>query len=338
MPREVKGIILSRLFVLMAIIAVPIIIFLVFIFTPFDVWWTLDVKLDVFIAKFLTPFTFSVSWLYFLILFANRFSITIDSMEKTINIIPLRLKIFYGINAMFILFIFGFPLVTPIISILSFASMVWQLTTIRKKNWDEKSKAPKITLILMAISAFLPVFCTVSIALDYLKLPIFLGTLWITFLIDNIYTFSYCLCTSLAIGSLFILLANRGVSEYEQFLVEPRQEKTFFYIAILEIGLLVFFLFLAFNEEIFPIINFFYYTGFVIVLLVSVVNYFSGKNQSKKFSSHVFGYILAAIFMGSNLIIGFSPEISDFMRNTSLIILATIFILVFLYTFMMIEE
>ena len=337
MPREIKGIIVSRLFILLAIIAVPIIIFLLFLFADFHVWWTSDPVLDIFLTKFLAPLTFSISWFYFLILFATRFATTIDSMEKTVNIIPLRLKIFYGINAMFILFIFAFPLITPLISIISFASLAWQLTTIRKKNWDEKSKVPLITYILMVLVSILPIFCTINIAVDYIRFPIYLAqAVWLP-LLDHIYIFSYCLCTSLAIGSLFILLANKGVSEYEQFFLEPKQEQSIFYIKVMEVLLVGFFLYLQYANL--PVIDLFYNLGFVIVLLVSIVNYFSGKNQSKKFSSHVFGYILAAIFMGSNLLLFSEFEfISDLLRNASLIILSAIFLIVFSYTFVTLEE
>ena len=144
MPKEIKGIILSRLFILVAIFAVPILIFLIFILTDFDLWFTTDVRVSVAIAKVLVPSVFAVSWLYFMSLFANRFSETIEAMGRTVGIIPLRLKIFYGVNAIFVLFIFVFPLITPVVSILSFASMVWQLTTYRKENWDDDAKVPFI--------------------------------------------------------------------------------------------------------------------------------------------------------------------------------------------------
>ncbi len=336
MPREIKGIILSRILILVSIVAVPVIIFLVFIFTDFHVWWTDDVALTVFLANFLAPLTFSISWFYFLVLFATRFSIAIDSMEKTINIIPLRLKIFYGINAMLILFIWVFPLITPIVSVLSFASLAWQLSTIRKKNWDEKSRAPIITYPLMILAAILPIFCTFNIALDYLKLPLYLWeVVWIP-LLDQIYAFSYCLGTSLAIGSLFIMFNNKGVSEYEQFLSDAKQKISLVYIGIFEAFLFGFFLILYYLDL--PVLKLFYNIGFIIIVLVSIVNYFSGKNQSKKFTSHIIGYILAAIFMGSHLFLEYSPELSDLMRNASLAILAAIFIIVFFYTFITIEE
>ena len=57
----------------------------------------------------------------------------------------------------------------------------------------------------------------------------------------------------------------------------------------------------------------------------------------KKFNSHVFGYLLAAVFMGSNLLI-LNVELSEFLQAASLSVLAVVFIVVFLYTFMVHEE
>ncbi|MBN1803455.1 MAG: hypothetical protein JW891_18240 [Candidatus Lokiarchaeota archaeon] len=343
MPFTIKNIIVSRLFVLLAIFVVPVAIFLIFNVTDFSVWWSNDPVLSAIIVKFLTPLTYAVSWFYFLILFANRFADTIDSMEKHTNIIPLRLKIFYGINALFVLFVFVFPLITPLVSILSFASMMWQLTTFKKSNWDEKQKVPLITKILAVAAAILPIFCTASIAPDYLELPIYLfQSVWVP-LLDLVMIFSYCLCTALAIGSLLVLFANNGVSEYEQLWSDPKRDQTMLYIAILEILITIGLMVLAYANELtgnYPIIDLFYNLGFVIVLIVSIVNFFTGKSKNKKFRSHLLGYILAAVFMGSNLFI-YDIEltiVSEWVRVISLNVLATVFIAVFLYTFVKMEE
>jgi len=336
MPKEIKGIILSRLIIFIAIFAVPIIIFLIFIFTDFNLWFTTDVNVSVGVVKVLVPSVFAVSWFYFMVLFANRFSETIEAMGITVGIIPLRLKIFYGVNALFVLFIFVFPLITPMISILSFASMMWQLTTSRKENWDDNSKVPFSTKFLMVLASILPVFCTFAVIPEYFQLSFFLwNSIWVP-LLDHIFIFSYCLCTSLAIGSLFILIVNRGVSEYEQLFTDPNKKDSIMNVKILEVGLFAFFIFLAYwNPS--DIIDLFYNAGFFIVLFVSIVNYFSGRSKMKKFNSHIFGYLLAAIFMGSNLLI-WNVALSEFLKTASLSILAVVFIAVFIYTFITHEE
>ena len=107
MTREVKGFILSRLLVLISIIIVPIAIFLIFNLVEFSLWYSQNPTLNFWILRVLCPLVFSVSWLFFLILFANRLSETIDSMDKTVGIVPLRLRFFFGLNA-FLFYLYSF--------------------------------------------------------------------------------------------------------------------------------------------------------------------------------------------------------------------------------------
>jgi len=338
MPKEIKGIIVSRLIVLISIISIPIIIFLIFNLVDFNLWWSSDPKLNFWIVKVLCPLVFSVSWLFFLILFANRFADTIESMDKTVGVVPLRLKFFFGINAMFIMFIFIFPMITPLVSALSFASMAWRLTTFRKESWDDQ-EASFITRFLMILFSLLPVFCAVCILPDYLALSVFLWEdIWLP-LLDYIFIISYCLCTALAIGSLFILISNAGVSEYEQLFADPAETPSTAGVKILEILLFIGFLYLAgfFTGERFDIIDLFYNLGFVIVIFVSIVNFLKGKSKDKRFKGHLLGYLLAAVFMGSNLL-AFNLEFSEFLKIWSLILSASLFIFVFFYTFVKYED
>ena len=106
-------------------------------------------------------------------------------------------------------------------------------------------------------------------------------------------------------------------------------------IRILEIFLFLFFLFLAFGN--FALIDFFYYLGFVIVAFVAVVNFINGKRRDVSFKSHFLGYLLAAVFMGSNLII-FNPDLALIIQEVSLIASAVVFILIFFYTFFRFDE
>ena len=332
--KQIKGIIVSRLIVLISIILVPIVIFLIFNLVEFRLWFSNSPALNFWILNILCPLVFSVGWLFFMILFANRFSDTVDHMDKTVGVIPLRLRFFFGLNALFILFIFVFPLITPVIAILSFASMAWRLTTSRKKIWDD-SEISFGTKFLMVLFSLLPIFCTIVILPQYLVLSVFLwNNIWLP-LLPLIFIISVCLCTALAIGSLFYLIANKGVSEYEQIFIDTTEEKYLLHIRVLELFLFLFFLFLAIGN--FALIDFFYYAGFVIVAFVAVVNFINGKRKDVSFRSHFLGYLLAAVFMGSNLII-FNPALAIVIQEWSLIISAVVFILVFFYTFLRMDE
>ncbi|MHA2035683.1 MAG: hypothetical protein ACW972_08080 [Promethearchaeota archaeon] len=331
MPKEIKGLMVSRLIILLSIILVPIAIFLIFNLTNFTLWFSDDATLKTSIIKILCPTIFSISWLFFLILFADRFATTFDDFDRTISVVPSRLKFFYGINAIYILFIFVFPLITPLVSVLSFASFAWRLTTFRKDRWEEDSKISTTTWIMMVIAALLPIFCSIVVLPEYFVLANFLwNTVWIPNL-DLLFTISYSLFTSLAIGSLIILFSNAGISEYEQTLFDSPQKRSFLNVKILEIFL--FGVFVALDLYNFDIIEFFYLAGFIIIIFTSIVNFLRGKSKYKDFKSHFIGYLIAAVFIGSNVLFTTS-EISGFLRIWSLVISAVLYIFVFFYTFL----
>lgn len=334
MPREIKGIIISRLIILLSIISVPAVIFLIYLFTDFNLWYSNDPNLKLVVIKILCPSIFSISWLFFLILFINRFANTLDNFDQTISVVPSRLKFFYGINAVYILFVFIFPLITPIISILSFTSMAWRLTTFRKKVWEEDTKISLITWIMMALASIIPIFCSVSVIPEFFVLAYFLWkVIWLP-LVPYLFTISYSLFTALAIGSFILLFYNSGISEYEQFWDESSKKQSFRNIKILEIFLFGFFLFLDIGG--YDVINLFYIVGFIFIIITSLINFFQGKAKVKGFKSHLFGYIIAAVFIGSNVIFS-TTEISGFLRVSSLIVSAILYIFVFFYTFFQTE-
>ena len=334
MPKEIKGIIVSRLIILITIILVPIVIFLIYNLADIDLWYSNDPLIELVIIKILCPFVFSISWLFFLILFIDRFATTIDEFDKNISVVPSRLKFFYGLNAIYILFIFVFPIITPIISILSFMSFAWRLTRRKQEVWDDDSKVSLITRIMMILSTIIPIFCTISVLPGFLALASFLwDDVWIP-LLPLLYIVSYSLFTALAIGSLIIFVNNSGISEYEQMYTEPSKKLNIWHVKILEIGLFAFFLYLDLFD--FNVIYIFYWAGLVIILLISFGNYLQGRSKLKSFKSHFWGYLIAAVFIGSNVLFSTS-QISELLRLWSLFVSAILYIVVFFYTFIRLE-
>ena len=335
MSKTVKGILIPRLIVLLAIILVPLSIFLIFSFVDFNLWYSNEASLNFFVIKILSPIVYSVSWLFFLILFANRFANTMESFDDKISVVPSRLKFFYGINAVYILFIFVFPIITPVISILSFASFAWRLTTFRKESWEEDTKISFITKLIMVLASVIPIFCTVSIIPEFLELPLFLwNNIWL-YLVDYLFKISYSLFTALSIGSLIILFSNSGISEYEQLFTDTTQKKSFVNVKVLVVFLFGFFLFLDLNN--YPIVELIYTAGLVIVIFTYLINLIRGRSKYGSFKSYFLGYLIAAVFIGSNVILT-SEEISIFLRVWSLLISAILYIFVLFYTFITLED
>jgi hypothetical protein len=335
MSKTVKGVIIPRLIVLLAIILVPVSIFLIFSLVDFNLWYSNDANLNFVVMKIISPIVYSVSWLFFLILFANRFANTMESFDDKISVVPSRLKFFYGINAVYILFIFVFPIITPVISILSFASFAWRLTTFRKESWEEDTKTSFLTKFVMVLASLIPIFCTVSIIPEFLSLPLFLwNNVWLI-LIDDLFKISYSLFTALSIGSLIILFSNSGISEYEQIFADTTQKKSFVNVKVLVVFLFGFFLFLDLND--YPIVELIYTAGLVIVIFTYLINLIRGRSKYGSFKSYFLGYLIAAVFIGSNVILT-SEEISEFLRVWSLLLSAILYIFVLFYTFITLED
>jgi len=338
MSRKIKGIIVSRLIVLVSIFLVPILIFIIFSLVPFHLTWA-DEQTQFILLQILIPLVFSISWVYFLLIFANRTASSIDMMDKTIGVVPLRLKFFYGLNALFVLLIFIYPLITPIISVLAFASLAWRLTTFRREEWDTQSKTSLLTKIAIIIAIILPVVCGIIILPEIITLSIYLwSNIWVP-LLEYIYIISRALCTALAFGSLVILFKKSGISEYEQFYMNPDDANFFMGVKVFDVFCLLFFLFLEFFQI--PIIDFFYYAGFVIVCFVALANLIKGKMEDRSFKSYLLGYLIAIVFMGSSLItydIGPIFDLGNTIKTWSLILSAVIFILIFFITFLKIED
>ena len=149
-------------------------------------------------------------------------------------------------------------------------------------------------------------------------------------LLPYLFIISYSLFTALAIGSFVLLFYNSGISEYEQFWSESSKKQRFWNIKILEIILFAFFLFLDLGD--FEVINLFYIAGFLFIIIISIVNFIQGKAKVKGFKSHIFGYLIATVFIGSNVLFT-TEEFSELLRIWSLLISAILYIFVFFYTF-----
>jgi hypothetical protein len=221
--------------------------------------------------------------------------------------------------------------------VLSFASFAWRLTTLKKDRWEEDTKISIFTWVMMVIAAILPLFCSIVVLPEYLVLADFLwNDVWLPNL-ELLFIISYSLFTSLAIGSLIILFSNSGISEYEQTILDNPQKNKFWNVKLLEVFLFGFFVILDLYDKS-RIIELFYWAGFIIILFTSSVNFFRGKSKYKDFKSHFIGYLIAAVFIGSNLLQQTTAEISEFLRIWSLVISAVLYIFVFFYTFIKLDE
>ncbi len=330
MPRRIKGILVSRIITVFLAVAIPIAIWLTFTLGSFEVAWFPEGTLKWVVIKVLTPLIYSVSWVMMFSLFATRISRTIDSFDKSSSVIPLRLLFFYGLNALFVLGIFVFPVITPVVSVLAFMSLAWRLTTIRKTNWGEEERVSALTWVVMIIFAIPPVFCAILIMPEILVFAVHLWEdLWLP-IVDILYDGSLMICTALTFGSL-IFLIRAGVSEYEQLGSAKKDDINLPAIWTFEVAMAAFLLFLMFAKIEF--VRVFTWAGLVVAVFVTGVNYFRGRQAVVDFKSHTIGYIIAIAFVLAQLLWGTTR-----VKNILLIITSVVFIVAISVTFVRVDD
>ncbi|MHA1731736.1 MAG: hypothetical protein ACTSU5_07315 [Promethearchaeota archaeon] len=330
MPRRVKGFLVSRILVVFLAVVIPVVIWVTFTLGKFEVAWFPEGTFKTVVIKILTPLVYSASWLMMFVLFASRISATFDALDKSSRVIPLRLLFFYGTNALFILAIFVFPIITPVVSVLAFASLAWRLTTIRKTDWGEEQRVSKVTWVAMVAFSVFPVFFAVLILPEILAFAV---QLWETFwlpIVDVLYDGSVILCTALTFGSL-VFLVQTGVSEYEQLGGAKSEEINVVAIHIFEAALFAFFLFMMWHQIEF--LDVFIWGGLLVACFVTVVNFIRGRRAVVDFKSATVGYVLAIAFVLAQMLWGTTQ-----IKNYLLILTSVVFIAAITVTFFRVED
>jgi hypothetical protein len=77
--------------------------------------------------------------------------------------------------------------------------------------------------------------------------------------------------------------------------------------------------------------------GLIIVIFTYFVNLIRGKSKYGSFKRYFLGYFIAAVFIGSNVILT-NADLSSFLRTSSLLISAILYIFILFYTFITIED
>ncbi|MHA1818862.1 MAG: hypothetical protein ACTSU2_03215 [Promethearchaeota archaeon] len=334
--RRIKGLKISRLLVLLSIIFVPIGTFFIFnssMRSIFRMDWVPVEWRDIILN--ITPWVYTISWVFMLVLFANRIAGTFDIIDSNFSVIPNRLKIFYGINAIVVMIIFVFPLLTPVVGILAFASFGYRLGVIGH-DWDKYDYTPRIAYILAVIFSIIPLFISVAVIPDMLAFSEKLWAIYWLPLINPLYKFSMDLCTALTIGSL-VILVKTGVTEYEQIeSISHNKDLNLNWVKGLEVLLFLLFIFMEWKKIEF--IKAFYYAGFIIVIFITFVNFMRGRAIQKDFRSYSFGYILTIILLGANTLSLDQLGFGEMVKNISLIVSALMYIVLTIIVFLKYNE
>lgn len=314
---------LNRLLTLLICIIVPIVILVEFLSYEFTVWWFPEGPWKEALLNWVAPIIFTLSWIYVEIIFITRVAGSMDIMDETSSVIPMRYRFFYGLNAIFILLVYLIPIITPIISAFAFMSLMFRLITINK-DWTTNPTVHPGLKVITVIASFPSILISVMVVPELLQLSGYLWTNYWEPLVEPLYNFSMSFATALTIGA-FIILVRTGVAEYEQSL-GPNEDQSFMHgVAVLEVIITIFLVLL----QIWGIgfIQVFNWLGFILSIFIWIVNSLKGRGEKQDFKTYFFGYMLTVLFLGTNLFFmggsladySFLGPFAEFFQNTVLL-------------------
>lgn len=330
----------SRLLVFLLSILTPIYFIILIAYSPLELSF-----LEALFKYFAMPLTFSFPWLLFIYINRNTLAATFDEIKSATSIIPLRWKIFYGINALFILLFFILPLISPPLAV--FTSIILAVRTSRRSRFalEKSEKFPLfLSFILAIIFAIIPTYFLLLFLPAYSTIFSWILNAWWNSLF-LIYDLSIWIVNSLAIGSL-IWLIYTGAAEYEARIYGWR--KTQVPVNLIRLIQFLFFLFLAFIglprhpclKEIYEKYSLPIFPGaeqflskinilcLAIVCFVILISLLRGLKKVE-YRGPFIGYLFAAGF----LIIDIFWRLNIHLITLSIISASIMFFLIFMYCF-----
>jgi hypothetical protein len=210
--------------VLLAVIG-PVYFFLLMFFipqmTPFG-----NALLDGLFHFVAVPIVFSAPWLGLIYYQRYRLANTVHIMDGTISSVPLRWRVFYGINAAFVLMLFVLPMTTPPLAIvlgLYVAGTVFYRIGIGKFGGGKPGAA---LAVLGALAlCILPTFVMFEFLPNYIVVWEYILATWESFWLQVVYGFAQCLVNALSFGAP-IYFIYFGAQEYDKGLYGEVYTKT----------------------------------------------------------------------------------------------------------------
>ena len=163
--------------------------------------------LEFFLMSIVLPLVFALPWVLPALMNPNKLADAYELMGRTLGKIRGDLKLFYGLNAAFLMIFFILPFASPILSIGGTISLfsVW----IYKKSGGH---VPKGLLVLVGvILAIFPSIAAIAFYMDY-------SILWNTFAgwwgeeLPLLYSIAICVADAIVFGDLVFLLRGKTMT------------------------------------------------------------------------------------------------------------------------------
>ncbi len=330
-------------------ILIPIYILLLFLFLDFKLtWlpsdWSDNSKIIWTSANVVAPIMYCVGWLYFNFLMAKRFASTIEKMQETSSMISAHYIIFYGVCALAMLVSFLIPILTPIVGILAFSSLAFNLFT-KNSNWGEFGDKKKRNIKILIFIVDIPIiFCTILVIPEIIGLSVGFFLDFMDVMIEPLYTSIRALGVALPIGNFILLYQNATQSRNVGKRLDISGKKNL-NIAMVEILIAAFFIFMEFNlvptSSGYQFFQYLYYIGLIFWILSFIANTVQGRNKKGTFNKEgvppqsPLSLVMYGVFWIATMVFGNKNlKVENWLRYLMVSLGAFIFIAIFLLIFM----
>ncbi len=185
-------------------IFLPVYFFLLMFALPFQLQPLPNPLLSWLFHHLLVPALFCTPWVSFLYFNRYRLANTIHMMHETTTSVPLRWRIFYGMNAAFVLMFFIFPMVAAPLAVvgglLVAAEVIYKVA---KGKLGGGGLAKLVAIILGILLSILPIHVFMLFAPRYLEVWEAILGAWSSFWFGVVYGIAQCLVNVLSLGSPF---------------------------------------------------------------------------------------------------------------------------------------
>jgi hypothetical protein len=216
---------MSRVTVVLLAIVGPIYFFLLMLFIP-QMMPFADPMYNLLFHYVAAPLVFSIPWVGTIYYQRYRLANTIHIMDETITAVPLRWRMFYGANALFVLMVFVLPMATPIIAIvegLIVAGHVFYLIGLGKLGGGKPAAA--LGVIVAVPLCILPAFVMLEFIPGYISVWQIILQTWTDFWLNVAYGVAQCLVNALSFGAP-VYFIYFGAQEYDRGLYGEVYTKT----------------------------------------------------------------------------------------------------------------
>jgi hypothetical protein len=216
---------MTRVTVVLLAIVGPIYFFLLMLFIP-QMSPFADTTLNILFHYLAAPIVFSLPWVGTIYYQRYRLANTVHIMDETITAVPLRWRMFYGANALFVLMLFVLPLATPIIAIIEgllVAGRVFYLIGFGKLGGGKPAAA--LGVIAALALCVLPAFVMMEFIPGYMAVWEIILRTWEDFWVNVASGVAQCLVNALSIGAP-IYFIYFGAQEYDRGLYGEVYTKT----------------------------------------------------------------------------------------------------------------